>query len=123
VKNRFKLGEISVYCVIDMDGVNQQIFYLHTNLYPMDLGHHIKRASSFIIMLIVGGALMPIAMGLLADKYSISVAYAYKAIAILAKNNIQVDEDEAAVILKFLYHVAKTYNNINTIKALRKHRL
>jgi len=56
----------------------------------MDLGHHIKRASSFIIMLIVGGALMPIAMGLLADKYSISVAYAYKAIAILAKNNIRL---------------------------------
>ena len=45
-----------------------------------------------------------------------------KAIVILAKNNIQVDEDEAAVILNFLYHVAKTYSNAKTIKTLRKHR-
>jgi hypothetical protein len=33
-----------------------------------------------------------------------------KQLRILAKNNIQVDEDEAAVILNFLYHVAKTAN-------------
>ncbi|MFT3949133.1 MAG: hypothetical protein QM763_19365 [Agriterribacter sp.] len=30
-----------------------------------------------------------------------------KAIAILAKNNINVDDDEAAVILDFLYLLAK----------------
>jgi hypothetical protein len=36
----------------------------------------------------------------------------YKAITILAKNNIQVDEDEAAVILNFLYHIAKTYSKV-----------
>ena len=46
----------------------------------------------------------------------------YKAIAILAKNNIQVDEDEAAMILNFLYHVAKTYSNAKAVNTLRKHR-
>lgn len=46
----------------------------------------------------------------------------YKAIAILAKNNIQVDENEAAVILNFLYHVAKIYSSAKTGKTLRKHR-
>ncbi len=34
-----------------------------------------------------------------------------QAINILAKNNIEVDEDEAAIILKFLYLVAKLYDS------------
>ncbi|MGJ1312231.1 MULTISPECIES: hypothetical protein [Sphingobacterium] len=33
-----------------------------------------------------------------------------RAIAILAKNGIQVNEEEASVILDFLYLVAKNYN-------------
>lgn len=32
----------------------------------------------------------------------------------MAKSNIQVDEDEATVILDFLYRMAKTYNFTNT---------
>lgn len=32
-----------------------------------------------------------------------------KVIAIMMKNDIQVDEDEAVIILDFLYHIAKTY--------------
>jgi hypothetical protein len=49
----------------------------------------------------------------------------YKAITILAKDNIQVDEDEAAIILNFLYHIAKMYSKAKTIKTagtIRKHR-
>lgn len=33
-----------------------------------------------------------------------------RAIAIMAKNNIQIYEDEAAVILDLLYRISKTYN-------------
>ena len=33
-----------------------------------------------------------------------------KSIAILAKNGIQVDDEEVAVILDFLYLMAKNYN-------------
>jgi FHS family L-fucose permease-like MFS transporter len=40
-----------------------------------DLGHHTKKASSFIIMSIVGGAVMPYLMGLVAEKYSTSFSY------------------------------------------------
>ena len=40
-----------------------------------DLGHHTKKASSFLIMSIVGGALMPVVMGVIADKYSTSTSY------------------------------------------------
>ncbi|MDB5110401.1 MAG: L-fucose:H+ symporter permease [Mucilaginibacter sp.] len=66
---------ISVYALL-------AIFFFESIMFPTifalglkDLGHHTKKASSFIIMSIVGGALMPVAMGLLADSYSTSVSY------------------------------------------------
>lgn len=40
-----------------------------------------------------------------------------RAITILAKSNIEVNEDEAALILNFLYHIATTYNKYNSTKA------
>ena len=36
-----------------------------------------------------------------------------RAIAILAKNKIEVNDNEASVILDFLYHIATAYNKIN----------
>ncbi|HEY0243929.1 MAG TPA: hypothetical protein VGC01_00055, partial [Mucilaginibacter sp.] len=36
-----------------------------------------------------------------------------RTISVLAKNNIQVDESEAGVILDFLYRMAKTYKSTN----------
>lgn len=38
-----------------------------------------------------------------------------RAIAILAKNKIAVNDNEASVILDFLYHIATAYNKINDI--------
>ena len=40
-----------------------------------NLGPHTKRASSFMIMAIVGGAIMPYFMGLIADMSSTAYAY------------------------------------------------
>lgn len=37
-----------------------------------------------------------------------------RAITILAKNGIEVDDNEVEVILSFLYLVAKTYNKHNS---------
>jgi hypothetical protein len=39
-----------------------------------------------------------------------------RAITILAKSNIEVNEDEAALILNFLYHIAATYNKYDSFK-------
>ena len=33
-----------------------------------------------------------------------------RAVQILAKNNIEVNDSEAAIILDFLYHIAQNYN-------------
>lgn len=59
---------ISVYSLM-------AVFFFESIMFPTifalgvkDLGHHTKRASSFQIMSIVGGALMPFVMGLLAEK-------------------------------------------------------
>ena len=45
-----------------------------------------------------------------------------KAIATLAKSNIQVDEQEASIILDFLYHIAQCYNKHEVLKSLSEHR-
>ncbi|HEY5464907.1 MAG TPA: sugar MFS transporter [Hanamia sp.] len=69
-------GQVSVYSLI-------AIFFFESIMFPTifalgvkDLGHHTKRASSFIIMSIVGGALVPFVMGKITDNYSIDYAYA-----------------------------------------------
>jgi len=40
-----------------------------------DIGHHIKLGSSFIIMAIVGGAIFPPFMGLIADSYGVQSSF------------------------------------------------
>lgn len=57
------------------------VFFFESIMFPTifalgvkDLGHHTKRGSSFIIMSIAGGAIVPYFMGLLSEK---STANAY----------------------------------------------
>ncbi len=71
----FGFGTISIYALMT-------IFFFESIMFPTifalgikDLGHHTKKASSFIIMAIVGGALVPLVMGFLSDHYSIHIAY------------------------------------------------
>lgn len=68
-------SNLSVYALM-------AIFFFESIMFPTifalgikDLGHHTKKGSSFIIMSIVGGALVPYLMGLLTDQRSISFAY------------------------------------------------
>jgi MFS transporter, FHS family, L-fucose permease len=58
------------------------IFFFESIMFPTifalgvkNLGTETKRGSSFIIMSIVGGAIMPYIMGWMADQYSTSFAY------------------------------------------------
>ena len=67
-------GWISVYSLV-------MIFFFMSIMFPTifalgvkDLGHHTKKGSSFIIMAIAGGALMPYLMGRLAER---STPHAY----------------------------------------------
>jgi FHS family L-fucose permease-like MFS transporter len=48
-----------------------------------DLGHHTKKASSYLVMSIVGGALVPYVMGALADKFSTPLAYGVPAVCFI----------------------------------------
>jgi FHS family L-fucose permease-like MFS transporter len=58
------------------------VFFFMSIMFPTifamgvkNLGPHTKRGSSFLIMAIVGGALMPYFMGLVADHFSTALAY------------------------------------------------
>jgi len=57
-------------------------FYFMSIMFPTifalgisGLGEKTKRASSYIVMAIVGGAVMPLTMGAIADKWSMSVGF------------------------------------------------
>ena len=58
------------------------VFFFESIMFPTifamgvkDLGHHTKKGSSFIIMSIVGGAVMPYVMGYVATNYSTATSY------------------------------------------------
>jgi FHS family L-fucose permease-like MFS transporter len=58
------------------------VFFFMSIMFPTifalgikDLGPKTKKAASFIVMSIVGGAVFPPVMGLIADKYSMSVGF------------------------------------------------
>jgi len=68
-------GDVSVVALI-------AIFFFMSTMFPTifamgvkNLGQATKQASSFMIMAIVGGAIMPYFMGLISDNVSTAVAY------------------------------------------------
>ena len=71
----FGSGWLSIYSLI-------AIFFFESIMFPTifalglkGLGTHTKKGSSFLIMAIVGGAIMPYAMGLMADSWSTATSY------------------------------------------------
>ncbi len=66
---------ISIYALMGIFLFESIMFPTIFALGIKDLGHHTKKASSFLIMSIVGGALVPYFMGLLADMHSTAFSY------------------------------------------------
>jgi len=70
-----KLGLISVYALLGLFFFMSIMFPTIFALSIKDLGKHTKKASSFLIMSIVGGAIVPVVMGFIADQYTTANAY------------------------------------------------
>ncbi len=68
-------GEVAVYSVLSINFFMSIMFPTIFALGVKDLGEHTKLGSSFIIMAIVGGAIMPPIMGLIADGAGIQQAF------------------------------------------------
>jgi FHS family L-fucose permease-like MFS transporter len=68
-------GWISIYALMALFFFMSIMFPTIFALSIKDLGQHTKKASSFIIMSIVGGALVPYVMGSVADHYSTPISY------------------------------------------------
>ncbi len=79
----FTEGEIAVYSILGVNFFMSVMFPTIFALGVKDLGEHTKLGSSFIIMAIVGGAIMPPIMGLLADSTGIQLAFLLPAICFL----------------------------------------
>lgn len=69
-------GALSVYALM-------AVFFFMSIMFPTifalgvkDLGVHTKKGGAFIIMSIVGGALMPYVMGVVVESQSIAISYA-----------------------------------------------
>ncbi len=70
-----KLDWLSVYALLGLFFFMSIMFPTIFALSIKELGKHTKKASSFLIMSIVGGAIVPMIMGALADQYSTAISY------------------------------------------------
>jgi MFS transporter, FHS family, L-fucose permease len=68
-------GEVAVYAVLATNFFMSIMFPTIFALGIKDIGTYTKLGSSFIIMAIVGGAILPPVMGLIADSYNIQYAF------------------------------------------------
>jgi FHS family L-fucose permease-like MFS transporter len=68
----FKLGWVSVFCVFLSYFFMSIMFPTIFALGIFGLGARAKKASAYIVMAIMGGALLPKLMGLVADMYDMS---------------------------------------------------
>lgn len=71
----FSLDKISVVALISVFFFMSIMFPTIFSLGIKNLGRHTKYASSFMMMTIVGGAIVPYFMGLLADRYNTAMSY------------------------------------------------
>ena len=71
----FSKGEIAVYSVLGLNLFMSIMFPTIFALGVRDLGSHTKLGSSFIIMAIVGGAILPPVMGIIADRVGIQQSF------------------------------------------------
>jgi FHS family L-fucose permease-like MFS transporter len=69
------LGAISIVALCLIYFFMSIMFPVNFALGLRDLGSHTKRASSFLVMAIVGGAIFPALMGYVADKSSMQIGF------------------------------------------------
>lgn len=79
----FGEGEVAVYAVLGTNFFMSIMFPTIFGLGVKDLGEQTKLGSSFIIMAIVGGAILPPFMGLIADNVGIQESFVLPAICFL----------------------------------------
>jgi FHS family L-fucose permease-like MFS transporter len=79
----FADGRIAVYAVLAVNFFMSIMFPTIFALGVKDLGEHTKLGSSFIIMAIVGGAILPPVMGLMAESIGIQQSFILPALCFL----------------------------------------
>ena len=80
----FAEGKVAVYAILATNFFMSIMFPTIFALGVKDLGENTKLGSSFIIMAIVGGAIMPPVMGLIADEVGIQQSFILPSLCFLA---------------------------------------
>ena len=79
----FASGEVAVYSVLGLNLFMSVMFPTIFALGIRDLGEQTKLGSSFIIMAIVGGAIIPPLMGVVADEVGIQESLLFPCVCFL----------------------------------------
>ena len=95
-------GQLSVYAIMGVPFFMSIMFPTIFSLSISGLGEKTKKASSLLIMGIVGGAIIPLVLGQVSDRSNIRVAYlvpliSFAYILYFALKNIKVKELQAVV--------------------------
>lgn len=69
-------GKTGVYCLLGVEFFMSIMFPTIFSLAIRDLGNETKTGSAFLVMSIVGGALIPLGLGAVAHHYNVQWAYA-----------------------------------------------
>ncbi len=99
----FGAGTGPVWAAVALGACNSIMFPTIFALSLEGLGRHTKVGASFLVMAIIGGAVLPVAMGLLSDHFDIQVAFAVplfayivvSAFALFSSRPIRSPEPEA----------------------------
>lgn len=76
-------GKISLFALISVEFFMSIMFPTIFSLSIRGLGERTKVASSYIVMSIVGGAIMPVVMGKISDLFNIQLAYIVPALCFI----------------------------------------
>jgi FHS family L-fucose permease-like MFS transporter len=74
-------GIFALWCIVAIGACNAIMWPTIFPLAIAGLGKHTKKASSYLIMAILGGAIIPMLVGYFSDKIGIQFAYLINAIA------------------------------------------
>ena len=75
VASQFLPGKFALWCIVGIGLFNSIMWSNIFTLAIKDLGKHTSQASSLLVMMILGGALVPILQGHIADTFSVRFSF------------------------------------------------
>jgi FHS family L-fucose permease-like MFS transporter len=95
-------GQIAMWSILAIGLFNSIMWSNIFTITIQNLKEHTAKASSLLIIMIIGGAIYPLIMGFISDKYNLELAYLLPVIAYL--------------YIFYFGYISKNFNPLNNIK-------